>query len=55
MTSAAVARAGYDAMMSGRPVLVTGLANKIVAFSGRLFPRFIVFPVSKLLLGGHDA
>jgi uncharacterized protein len=51
MTSAEVARAGYDAMMRGRPVLVTGLTNKLVAFSGSVFPHFIVFPVVKLLLG----
>jgi short-subunit dehydrogenase len=51
MTSAEVARAGYDAMMRGKPVLVTGLINKLVAFSGAVFPRFIVFPVAKLLLG----
>jgi len=55
MTSAAVARAGYDAMMRGKPVLVTGFVNKIVAFSGQVFPRFIVFPVEKLLLGDHAA
>ncbi len=55
MTSAAVARAGYDAMMRGKPVLVTGFVNKIVAFSGQVFPRSIVFPVSKLLLGDHAA
>jgi short-subunit dehydrogenase len=52
MTSAAVARAGFDAMMKGRPVLVTGIVNKFVAFSGQVFPRFIVFPVAKMLLGG---
>lgn len=51
MTSAEVARAGYNAMMRGRPVLVTGLINKLVAFSGSVFPHFIVFPVVKLLLG----
>ena len=55
MTSAAVARAGYHAMMRGKPVLVTGFVNKIVAFSGQVFPRSIVFPVSKLLLGDHAA
>jgi short-subunit dehydrogenase len=53
MSSASVARAGYEAMMRGKPVLVTGIANKIVAFSGRLFPRAVVFSVSKLLLGDH--
>ena len=55
MTSTEVARAGYDAMMKGKPVLVTGIINKLVAFSGPVFPRFIVFPVAKLLLGGDTA
>jgi short-subunit dehydrogenase len=55
MTAAEVARAGYDAMMRGKPVLVTGFVNKVVAFSGPVFPRFIVFPIAKLLLGDHAA
>ena len=55
MSSASVARAGYDAMMRGKPVLVTGIVNKLVALSGRVFPRAVVFPVAKLLLGDHSA
>lgn len=51
MTSAKVARDGYRALMRGRPVLVTGAVNKLVAFSGRVFPRAAVWPVAKLLLG----
>jgi short-subunit dehydrogenase len=51
MSSASVARAGYEAMMRGKPVLVTGIVNKLVAFSGRMFPRAVVFPVAHLLLG----
>lgn len=54
MSSASVARAGYDAMMGGKPVLVTGIMNKFVAFSGRVFPRAVVFPVARLLLGDHS-
>jgi uncharacterized protein len=53
MSSASVARAGYDAMMRGTPVLVTGIMNKFVAWSGRVFPRAVVFPVARLLLGDH--
>ncbi len=53
MTSAEVARAGYEAMMHGKAVLVTGVMNKFVAFSGQVFPRFMVYPVAKLLLGDH--
>ena len=53
MSSASVARAGYDAMMRGKPVLVTGFVNKAVALSSRMFPRAVVFPVARLLLGDH--
>jgi short-subunit dehydrogenase len=53
MSAASVARAGYEAMMRGKPVLVTGIVNKVVAFSGRIFPRAVVFPIAKLLLGDH--
>ena len=54
MSAASVARAGYDAMMRGKPVLVTGIMNKLAAFSGRVFPRAVVFPVERLLLGDHE-
>ncbi|MEP7065210.1 MAG: SDR family oxidoreductase [Gemmatimonadota bacterium] len=53
MSSANVARAGYEAMMRGKPVLVTGVVNKLAAFSGRVLPRSVVFPVSRLLMGDH--
>jgi uncharacterized protein len=53
MSSASVARAGVRAMMRGKPVLVTGIVNKAVALSGRVFPRAVVFPVARLLLGDH--
>ena len=51
-TSASVARAGFEAMMRGRVVLVTGIMNKFAAVSGRLFPRAMVYPVAEYLLGG---
>jgi short-subunit dehydrogenase len=53
MSSASVARAGYDAMMRGKPVLVTGIVNKAVALSGRVLPRAVVYPVARFLLGDH--
>lgn len=55
MSSAEVARAGYDAMMRGKPVIVTGLSNKFVAFSGRVFPRAVVFAAARLILGDDTA
>lgn len=51
MSSAQVASAGYRALMRGKPVLITGVVNKLVAFSGKVFPRAMVFPVARLLLG----
>ena len=51
MSSADVAREGYRAMMRGKRVFITGAVNKLVAYSGRTFPRAIVFPVVQLLLG----
>ena len=51
MTSEQVARAGYRALVRGRPVLVTGAVNKLVAFSGSVFPRAVVWPVARFLLG----
>lgn len=51
MTSAQVARAGYRALMRGQPVLITGAVNKIIAYSGRILPRKVVFPVAEMLLG----
>jgi short-subunit dehydrogenase len=39
MPSAAVARRGVRAMLRGRPLVVPGLANALVAFSMRLTPR----------------
>jgi short-subunit dehydrogenase len=34
-----VARAGYDAMMRGRRVVIPGLVNRLVAFGNRFVPR----------------
>jgi hypothetical protein len=39
MSSADVARAGYDGMMAGRSLVIPGLMNKIGAQSIRFVPR----------------
>jgi short-subunit dehydrogenase len=39
MTSAEVARAGYDGMMAGRSLVVPGVRNKIGVQSLRFVPR----------------
>jgi short-subunit dehydrogenase len=42
MTSAEVARIGYEGMRSGKRVVVTGVMNKLVAQSVRVSPRRVV-------------
>ncbi|MFN7991036.1 MAG: SDR family oxidoreductase [Candidatus Micrarchaeia archaeon] len=39
---AEVAKAGYDAMMEGRTIVIPGLRNKLLAYSVRLAPRKMV-------------
>jgi short-subunit dehydrogenase len=50
MTSAAVARQGYQAFKSGRAVLITGWFNKVGAFSTRISPRGTVVALTGRLL-----
>ncbi len=54
MTPAAVARMGYRALMRGQRVIVTGMVNKLVAGSTRLFPRAAVLAVAQRLLASED-
>lgn len=46
-----VAQAGWDAAKSGRRVIVTGLMNKIFAFSPRLAPRRLVTFIASKVMG----
>jgi short-subunit dehydrogenase len=48
MTAAEVARQGYSALKAGRPQIVTGLINRITAFSTRFTPTAIL-----LMIAGH--
>jgi len=41
-SSAEVALYGYNAMMAGKTVAVHGIANRIMAESGRFVPRKLV-------------
>lgn len=45
MDAATVAKAGYNALISGRPVVVPGLMNRIQTFLPRLLPRAAVPPM----------
>ena len=53
MSSADVARAGYDAMMAGRALVVPGVANKIGAQSVRFVPRRLAAKIAKALNAEH--
>jgi hypothetical protein len=46
MHAADVARIGYRGFKSGRPLVITGLINKITAFSGRFFPAFMALAIA---------
>ena len=48
MTAAEVARQGYVALKAGRPQVITGLLNRIIAMSTRFTPTSIL-----LMIGGH--
>jgi short-subunit dehydrogenase len=49
MSSADVARAGYDAMMAGRALITPGVANKIGAQSVRFVPRRVAAKIAGAL------
>ena len=48
MTAAEVARQGYAALKAGRPQIITGLVNKMIAMSTRFTPTSIL-----LIIVGH--
>jgi uncharacterized protein len=47
MDAATVARQGYRAMQAGRPLVVTGLRNRVMAWGTRLVPRVMAARVAK--------
>ncbi len=49
MSSAEVARIGYRAMKAGRPVVITGFANKLLAMSARYSPHSMVLKIAASL------
>jgi uncharacterized protein len=49
MSAEAVAKAGHRAFRRGKVIVVPGLRNKLVAFSVRLSPRFMVARISEFL------
>ena len=53
MTSAEVARRGYQALKAGRRVVITGLPNKLVALAGRLSPRWLALPIANAMMSSR--
>jgi uncharacterized protein len=47
MDAASVARIGYRALMRGRPVVVAGRLNRLLAWSVRITPRSVVRRISR--------
>src|SRR5262249_15686747 len=47
---AGVARLGYRALAAGRPVIVTGLSNRVLAVLGRFAPHWLSFRGAELLM-----
>jgi short-subunit dehydrogenase len=53
MSSAEVARLGYQAMKAGQRVEITGFANKMGAMSARVSPRSALLGIAASLNGSH--
>jgi short-subunit dehydrogenase len=50
MDSKKVAKIGYTAMMNGKCLIIPGLLNKILTFSVRFAPRFLIPGISKKVM-----
>lgn len=53
MDPAPVARAGYQALHAGRPVVTAGWLNKIMAFAPRFLPRTITAAAAGKIMGAR--
>jgi short-subunit dehydrogenase len=49
MSSADVARAGYDGLMAGRPLVIPGVGNKVGAQAVRFLPRLVAARIAGTL------
>lgn len=48
--AAQVAKAGFDGMMRGKPVVVPGLMNKLIAIAPKISPRALLIAISAKLI-----
>ena len=53
MPADAVARLGYRALTAGRPVIVTGFSNRLLAVLGRFAPHWVSLRVAELLMSSE--
>jgi len=52
MPAETVARQGYRALMAGRRIVITGIANRVVALASRYAPHAITLPMTNVLMSG---
>src|SRR5438067_6931929 len=53
MPAEGVARLGYRALAAGRPVIVTGFSNRLLAVLGRFAPHWVSLRVAELLMSAE--